>query len=211
MAKAASLADSLGKHLECAVCLEQYKEPKVLPCLHSFCKRCLQGLLTRPGAKCKISCPTCRSSAEVSLFETKLLLFSNFYRYWWRKIVFNKLMFKSHELRGKQVKCIFASRVGGSLHPQLMFWVLRAVLETKFSCHCFRLAGLQHSSLFTVPCNVYQITDLLLFHSHLETVHLRRLNTVFCYPFHFTRENLYHEISDYMQLISFWRKSARTS
>ena len=66
MAKAASLAERLGKHLECAVCLEQYTEPKVLPCLHSFCKRCLHGLLTREGTECKISCPTCRSIAEVS-------------------------------------------------------------------------------------------------------------------------------------------------
>ena len=65
MAKATTLADSLGKHLECAVCLEQYTEPKVLPCLHSFCKRCLQGLLTQEGAVFKINCPTCRSSAEV--------------------------------------------------------------------------------------------------------------------------------------------------
>ena len=74
MAKAASLADSLGKHLECAVCLDQYTEPKVLPCLHSFCKRCLQRLLTREGAECKISCPTCRSSAKVCL-NTSLVIF----------------------------------------------------------------------------------------------------------------------------------------
>ena len=68
MAKAASLADTLGKHLECAVCLDQYNEPKVLPCLHSFCKRCLQGLLTHDVEEvvCKLICPTCRSSAEVS-------------------------------------------------------------------------------------------------------------------------------------------------
>ena len=68
MAQAPSLADNLGEHLECAVCLEQYKEPKVLPCLHTFCKRCLQGLLThtREGLAWKIKCPTCRLIAEVS-------------------------------------------------------------------------------------------------------------------------------------------------
>ena len=84
MAKATSLVDSLGKELECAVCLEQYKEPKVLPCLHSFCKKCLEGLLTKETKNVrtarnegraqarrkkvpvwKINCPTCRISVEV--------------------------------------------------------------------------------------------------------------------------------------------------
>ncbi|KAJ7392716.1 hypothetical protein OS493_010369 [Desmophyllum pertusum] len=51
MAKASSLADNLAKELECAVCLEQYKEPKVLPCLHSFCKTCLVGLLPKQTKK----------------------------------------------------------------------------------------------------------------------------------------------------------------
>ena len=67
MAKAASLVDTLGEHLKCAVCLDQYTEPKVLPCLHTFCKRCLQGVLNREGAVWKLICPTCRSSAKVSL------------------------------------------------------------------------------------------------------------------------------------------------
>ena len=86
MARAPSLADSLGKELECAVCLEQYKEPKVLPCLHSFCKTCLEGLLTKETKNIrmprgeeraaqgrrkkvsvwKINCPSCRISVEVS-------------------------------------------------------------------------------------------------------------------------------------------------
>ena len=69
MAKASSLAENLAKQLECAVCLEQYKEPKVLPCLHSFCKRCLEGLLTKHGLAWKINCPSCRTSVEVCLYK----------------------------------------------------------------------------------------------------------------------------------------------
>ena len=66
MAKASSLAQNLAKELECAVCLEQYKEPKVLPCLHSYCKKCLDGLLTKQGVVWRIKCPSCRISVEVS-------------------------------------------------------------------------------------------------------------------------------------------------
>ena len=69
MAKASSLAQNLVKELECAVCLEQYKEPKVLPCLHSYCKNCLEGLLTKQGVVWRINCPSCRISVEVSYWR----------------------------------------------------------------------------------------------------------------------------------------------
>ncbi|KAJ7392737.1 hypothetical protein OS493_010391 [Desmophyllum pertusum] len=65
MAKSFILADNLAKELECAVCLEQYKEPKVLPCLHSFCKTCLAGLLNKQGKVWRINCPACRISVEI--------------------------------------------------------------------------------------------------------------------------------------------------
>ena len=68
-AKASTLAKDLVKELECAVCLDQYKEPKVLPCLHSFCKTCLEGLLAKQGMAWKIKCPSCRISVEVCLLK----------------------------------------------------------------------------------------------------------------------------------------------
>lgn len=69
MAKASSVSDSWLKELECTICSEQYKEPKVLPCLHSFCKTCLEGLLPREGLSWRVDCPSCRSSIEVSLVK----------------------------------------------------------------------------------------------------------------------------------------------
>ena len=67
MAQSSQLADNLEKQLECAVCLEQYKDPKVLPCLHTFCKTCLEGLLNKESVVWKIVCPTCRADVEVSV------------------------------------------------------------------------------------------------------------------------------------------------
>ena len=33
-----------GDSLRCSICLETFKEPKVLPCCHTFCKECLSKL-----------------------------------------------------------------------------------------------------------------------------------------------------------------------
>ena len=44
--------------IKCAVCLDVYKDPHLLSCLHSFCKTCLVKLST--SSYRKIKCPTCR-------------------------------------------------------------------------------------------------------------------------------------------------------
>ena len=43
--------DEVDKLLECSVCLEQFKEPKMLKCFHSFClDPCLRNM-AKPQAK----------------------------------------------------------------------------------------------------------------------------------------------------------------
>ncbi|XP_066292881.1 tripartite motif-containing protein 2-like [Branchiostoma lanceolatum] len=48
--------------LVCQICFEGFKQPKVLPCLHTFCQPCLERLLTRVR---KLSCPTCRQDVPL--------------------------------------------------------------------------------------------------------------------------------------------------
>ena len=45
------LAEGLNKELTCAICLELFKTPKMLPCLHTFCEECLKQIATQSSNK----------------------------------------------------------------------------------------------------------------------------------------------------------------
>ncbi len=75
MATAPSLLNKLEEELECSLCLERLKDPRVFPqCQHSFCYECIVNL---SRGKSKIPCPECRSEVEVSsmfkVYVNKLL------------------------------------------------------------------------------------------------------------------------------------------
>uniref|UniRef100_A0A1X7V0N7 RING-type domain-containing protein n=1 Tax=Amphimedon queenslandica TaxID=400682 RepID=A0A1X7V0N7_AMPQE len=56
----------LEEQLTCPVCLDHYTNPKILPCHHSFCQYCLEGLpLDNKNETYYLSCPTCRHRTEV--------------------------------------------------------------------------------------------------------------------------------------------------
>ena len=66
MAQSKSFFDDVKKELECPVCQEhfsQINEPKILKCLHTFCKTCLEAWI-RQHRERQLSCPTCRQITE---------------------------------------------------------------------------------------------------------------------------------------------------
>ena len=61
-----SALKKLEEQLTCAICLDLYTNPKILPCFHSFCQQCLEGLpLDSQGDSFFISCPTCRHHTQL--------------------------------------------------------------------------------------------------------------------------------------------------
>src|SRR4051812_29679270 len=50
--------------IACCVCMEQYKDPKILPCGHSFCSTCLESWFIRDPNGFS-HCPLCRTEVNV--------------------------------------------------------------------------------------------------------------------------------------------------
>lgn len=62
---ASGVERKMTQHLECAICCDKFKEPKVLSCQHIFCAECLERLVTADG-NCEAKCPECRRVTQVS-------------------------------------------------------------------------------------------------------------------------------------------------
>ncbi|CAH3190690.1 unnamed protein product [Porites evermanni] len=60
-----TLLNNLHEELSCSVCMSKYTDPKQLPCLHSFCLHCLNGIQRTSGRRDKIACPECRQEFKV--------------------------------------------------------------------------------------------------------------------------------------------------
>ncbi|XP_078657051.1 E3 ubiquitin-protein ligase TRIM71-like [Branchiostoma floridae x Branchiostoma belcheri] len=51
-------SDEFGEEfLTCQICMLHFRDPKILPCLHTFCKECLEGWATKQPP---LECPICR-------------------------------------------------------------------------------------------------------------------------------------------------------
>ena len=64
---AESLRNKVDEHLTCSVCLESFKDPKVLPCLHTFCLGCIVNLAENAESD-TINCPECRLAVKVRAY-----------------------------------------------------------------------------------------------------------------------------------------------
>ena len=59
------MADSLEYILECQICLEDFEDagehvPRLLPCSHTFCEKCLKNIIKRIRGRKVATCPECR-------------------------------------------------------------------------------------------------------------------------------------------------------
>ena len=52
-------------HITCAVCSKPYKDPRTLPCLHSFCLQCLHHEIEKSGSQQMFQCPICERNTSI--------------------------------------------------------------------------------------------------------------------------------------------------
>ena len=62
--KTSTLAEDVDKELTCAICLSRYETPKVLPCLHTYCKGCLEDLFKKARGD-QVTCPQCKEEHQL--------------------------------------------------------------------------------------------------------------------------------------------------
>ncbi|XP_060590061.1 tripartite motif-containing protein 3-like isoform X1 [Ruditapes philippinarum] len=53
--------------LTCSICMDEFQDPKVLKCLHTFCEECIQATIQKQimTSHSDISCPICRTRIDV--------------------------------------------------------------------------------------------------------------------------------------------------
>ncbi|NXX61257.1 TRI59 protein, partial [Scopus umbretta] len=62
------------EELTCSVCYSIFEDPRILPCSHTFCRNCLEGVI-QPSSHLRVplKCPNCRSVVEIPAAGTELL------------------------------------------------------------------------------------------------------------------------------------------
>ena len=49
----------------CSKCLGLYQDPLLLPCLHTFCRKCIKGLVKTVSSNVMVYCPTCNDTTPI--------------------------------------------------------------------------------------------------------------------------------------------------
>ena len=60
-----SIRNELADVVECSICCEIYKDPRSLPCVHSFCLECIEGFSRGKNPGDRVECPLCRNEFKI--------------------------------------------------------------------------------------------------------------------------------------------------
>lgn len=66
-AEKSSATTQLNDITECCICLKTFTDPRMLPCIHTFCPQCLQDMVDKSDKKPEdaLPCPVCRKKFTI--------------------------------------------------------------------------------------------------------------------------------------------------
>ncbi len=107
---------SLENKITCGICEKHFTEPKVLPCLHCYCKDCVVNLVQQAGPGEPIVCPQCQYKTTLPSGDVNALKTASF---------INRL----------KIKLERENRLGNTLEAKCELCVANSNAE-KFCLHC---------------------------------------------------------------------------
>ncbi|XP_033742733.1 E3 ubiquitin-protein ligase TRIM71-like [Pecten maximus] len=57
--------------LQCGLCLKRHRDPRILTCFHSFCRECIEKLISTKKYKVSFPCPLCQTEIGIPKAGTK--------------------------------------------------------------------------------------------------------------------------------------------
>ena len=60
------IRSQLNSLTECSVCTETFRDPRILPCVHTYCLKCIQGFSKDKQPGDDVPCPICRKPFTLS-------------------------------------------------------------------------------------------------------------------------------------------------
>ena len=51
--------------MACSICMDTYSDPRILPCMHSYCLKCIEGFSQDKQPGDAVSCPLCRKQFKI--------------------------------------------------------------------------------------------------------------------------------------------------
>ena len=67
------MEESFSHIILCGVCSKPYNDPRILPCLHSFCQQCIHHEIEKSGSQQVFKCPTCERSTRIPVGGASVL------------------------------------------------------------------------------------------------------------------------------------------
>ncbi|XP_021377858.1 tripartite motif-containing protein 2-like [Mizuhopecten yessoensis] len=143
----------LDEHLqECPICLERFRQPKSLPCLHTFCQECLETFIVKElsgkmASATSFPCPVCRRMTQtVNQTEAKDKWAAQFPT---NAVIQDLIKLKEHSSEPLYCK---PCQTRGNLTNLAKFWCKS--MNANFCETC----KVQHHDIIHTDCDILDIT-----------------------------------------------------